>query len=92
MFLSLCLDNDPLGRIHPPIVPDHQIMELFFSPDDFDESRRDFGGDESNACTWMGVSCKPDRIKMIEFHPVDISLTGSIDFRMIPPQLESLYF
>ena len=85
------------GRVDRSMLTDHQLMQIFFTPDDFEEARRELGGDEDNACLWAGVTCIPaHRIDTIEwdrnfdFGRPSLGLSGSIDFSCLPPLLMSL--
>ena len=86
MLIALTMDIVGLSRIDPSTLTDQQMIELFFSPDDFEASRVAFRGDEDDACSWNSVKCDEFGY-IVEFHWLNITLDGSINFKMIPRHL-----
>ena len=77
-----------LGRVDPSTLSDQQLMELFFTPDDYEKSRREFGGQEDNACTWERTACDSDgRLTSICWEGADMTLKGIIEMALLPPEL-----
>ena len=86
-----CLENSHAGRINPSMLSDQQLMELFFTPDDFDKAREALGGDEDDACSWEGVRCELNsNIRCIDWHCCSLRVKGAVSFEMLPPRLELL--
>ena len=96
MFLVLSADESHIGRMNPSMLSDQQMIELFFTPDDFDVAHAHLGGSTSDACSWVGVGCADDgdeTIEEIDWHSVDLILQGSLCFEMLPRDIRivSLY-
>ena len=89
MLWMLTADLDHAARVDASMLTDHQRMELFLTPDDFELAHSSFGGDEDDSCTWTGVSCHKDSgaIHSIDWHSASIELTGSTNFQHIPSDL-----
>ena len=88
---TACADTPSIGRFEPSMVTDHQMMELFFTPDSHADAREALGGDEDDACSWNGVRCDiPNTITFIEWLPADLILCGSLDFHRFPSHLTVL--
>ena len=88
MILLLSVDIANIGRVNPSTLSDQQLMELFFTPKDYESTRRELEGDEDNACTWRGVRCTgSNEVTLIDWHRSDLEIEGSIDFRMLRPLL-----
>ena len=93
MLFTLTIDSSAIGRVNPSLLSDHQLMELFFTPGNREESRQNLGGDEDDACTWAGVRCdKAGCVDLINFDKLDMSLAGAIEFRMLPPAVTCARF
>ena len=91
MLLLLCPDMAQCGRFNPSMLSDHHMVELFFIPMDYDESRKELGGDEDDTCTWDGIQCSPaKRVERIDWYVLHVETTGEVNFRMLPPLLERL--
>ena len=83
-----CSDPAAAGRVDPSMLSDQQRMELFFTPDDYEQSRGEFGGDEDDACTWKRTECNNDgRLTSISWHSSFVKLKGVIDMLLLPPAL-----
>ena len=85
-------DVSMIGRFDASMVPEQQILDLFFTPNDPKTARRYLGGDADDGCTWNGVHCSTaGEIKEIQLS-WDFELSGSIDFRRMPTHLELIHF
>ena len=89
MFFILAADIGHLGRFDPSMLDDHAIMELFFTPDNFDAARDTLGGDPDDSCTWKQVKCSPDgHIIKIDWCSYNIGkIAGSFDFTKYPQHI-----
>ena len=86
----LCTDS-ALGRVDISMLDDQARMELFMTPDEYEEARRAYRGDEDNACSWAGVDCDCDKnVTSISWHICDLILTGEINFQVVPQKLYRL--
>ena len=91
MLSLLTQDIAGLSRIDPSTFTDQQMMECFFTPNDFEAARASFGGDEDDACSWKCVECDDfSHIVDIDWNAMDIYVAGSINFQMIPRNLTFL--
>ena len=91
MLLTLCADLKSIGRFDITLLSDQQRMEMFFTPDCRADAQTAFVGDESDACTWIGVQCDENRnVFEIDWQAGVISLFGSIDLPMLPTRLRVL--
>ena len=93
LYHTLCRfalsDAPALGRVDPSTLSDQQLMELFFTPDDYEKSRRELGGQEDNACTWERTDCNSDgRLTSISWHASLVKLKGIIAMAFLPPELK----
>ena len=79
------IDTTIAGRCDSSMLTQQQMVELFFTPDDPDKSRKDLKGDPDDACTWEGIECTASgNIHRIEWCSWALQLKGSIDFKMFP--------
>ena len=91
MHFLLCADLSIAGRVDLSMLTDQNLMELFFTPNDYDKARKQFGGDENDACSWKRTSCDgKGRLTEISWHSAFVKLRGSIDMTMLPPRLVTL--
>ena len=90
MLSLLCADIAGIGRVDKTMFSDQQLMESFFTPDNFEDARKALGGSEDDACTWTEVLCEDERVTNIDWHEVHIALSGSINFSMLPIELIEL--
>ena len=85
-FLSA--DDSGLGRFDPAMLSDHMLMEVLYTPDDYEQSRNEMKGDEDDACTWSNITCDEEKaVSKIEWHSMHIKLRGSLCFQALPPKL-----
>ena len=93
MLLIICADLSlDVGRIDPKMLDSQQVMELFFTPDDFALSQEGFGGSADDSCTWGGVFCDGDRnIVKIRWISWFQEHKGSVNFSFIPQTLADLH-
>ena len=87
----LCIDAVGTGRMHPFMLSDQQMMELFFTPDKPEIARARLGGDADDACTWTNVQCEEGRVTDISWNnkgSKGVLLAGSIDMARLPRSLE----
>ena len=85
----LCADTVMMGRFDASMVPEQQMLELFFTPNDQEDARTELGGDADDGCTWNGVLCSATgAIEKIEWFPWEANLSGSIDFQRMPTKLK----
>ena len=91
MLKLFSMDIAGLGRIDPSALTDQHMMELFFVPKNFEDSRKALLGDEDDACSWNDVLCdEANQIIEIDWHSMNITLEGSINFPMMPRHLQHL--
>ena len=91
MLTLLTADMSGLGRVNRAMLSETQVMELFFVPDDYDDSREKLKGDASDACTWKGLECNTNKqVMRIDWFDYDLDLAGEINFTMLPQYLCSL--
>ena len=84
-------DMQRIGRVDATMLSQQQMMELFFTPDDYDVARVQLKGAEDDACSWHEVQCdEAKNITKIEWLSTSIRLQGSLNFSMLPPKLKSL--
>ena len=89
MHLFLFCDN--AARMNKSMLTDTQFMELFFVADDYENGRQELKGDADDACTWVEIRCSEDqKITHIDWHRVDLTLVGSLDMALMPPDLIGL--
>ena len=92
MFLFLTADISALGRMHAEMLTDHQRMELFFTPTDYDAARAMLGGDEGDACSWCEVYCDDSKnVDAIHWHSESVELEGTVSFAMLPLEIVYVY-
>ena len=90
-ILSHCADITSLGRMNPSMLSDQQMVELLYTPDDYNHSRRQLQGDADDVCTWRGIYCtEAKEIEAIDWYIRSATLKGSIDFHMLPPLIKYL--
>ena len=99
IFKFLFSAESPIGRFDASMLTDHQMMELFFTPEDTDTLQRynalyfdfdDCGRDD--ACTWLGVTCSSKgHVVEIEWKERDVVVCGSIDFSKLPRCVKTVY-
>ena len=91
MFFLVSADISQTGRMHPSMLSDQQMVELFFTSADYEASRLQLQGEADDACTWRGVTCTDGhRVEKIYWHDSCVAVKGDINFRMLPPQLRGL--
>ena len=92
-MLSLLLsDATPAGRFAADMLTPQQRMELLFTPDDDEDARAQLKGDPEDACTWLKVQCDRDEnFQKISWYSTYLTLSGSVDFAMLPQTLMEIY-
>ena len=80
-----------VGRINISMLSDLALMELFFTPDNHKDARKQLLGDEDDACTWGGVTCDDDKnVTSISWHSASQKLVGEVEFLFVPQKLYRL--
>ena len=91
MLTFALADTSTMGRVDASMLTQQQMMELFFTPSDYNTAREQLRGAEDDACSWTRVNCDDGKnITWIIWLVEGIVLAGSIDFSMPPLSLESL--
>ena len=90
MLFLFSADIPGIGRMHKDQLSDHQLMEMFFTPDNFAQAREALGGTEDDSCSWNHVTCESGRVTRISWHQPNITVAGSVCTAMLPPALRSL--
>ena len=87
----LTADIPSLSRVDPSAFTDQQMMELFFTPTIPRAARMAIGGIDEDACTWYNVTCDASHhIIGVNWYSVNVSVSGSINFSMMPRHMQSL--
>ena len=96
MIFDLLLSAEsPIGRFDASMLTDHQMMELFFIPDDTDpkEYCGSDGCDIDDSCTWRGITCSRNgSVLRIIWMAGDLKASGRIDFSIIPRKVTAITF
>ena len=89
MLFTVSADISSLGRFDPAMLSDHNLMELFFTPENFDAAREVLGGDPDDCCTWAEVTCSPEgQITKINWCSYNVGkFAGSFDFLKFPKHM-----
>ena len=91
MLTLLAADVPGLGRVDLSMLSETQVMELFFVPDDYEDSREHLKGDASDACTWTGMECNTyHQVERIGWLDYIVDIAGEINFLMFPRHLRAL--
>ena len=91
MLTFALADIASIGRVDTAMLTQQQMMELFFTPVDYDTAREQLKGNEDDACSWKQVYCDDAKnITKMSWLSTYIRLEGSIDFSMLPTNLENL--
>ena len=91
LSVLLTADSTYIGRMDVTMLSDQQMVELFFTPENYSHARALLQGDEADVCSWVGISCTESSVSRIFWQSWGrIPLIGSIDFGMIPRHLEML--
>ena len=86
-FLYFC-DSTSVGRINREMLSEMQVMELFYTPIEHFDAHVHFKGDEDDPCTWAGLFCNDNHVSSIDWYELNVSLQGSLNFCMLPRQIE----
>ena len=83
-------DSTAAGRINTHMLTDQQLMELFFTPDNYEDARAILSGDENDACSWGGIECDvyDGYIKSVGWDRRNFVLHGSLNFPMFPRSMK----
>ena len=93
MFSLLTSADTHIGRFDPAMLNDHQLMELFFSPDDIDPGQYHQSGDQDDACSWRGVVCTEEKyVTHIDWSIVILAIMGTLDFTKMPRKVTYVNF
>ena len=92
MLHLLHSDATPAGRFAADMLSPQQRMELLFTREDDDDARLQLAGNPEDACTWREVHCDGDgNFQTINWHSAFLSLSGSVNFAMLPRTLTEIY-
>ena len=82
-----------IGRFDPAMLNDHQLMELFFTPDEADPGEYHQSGDRDDACSWKGVVCAEEKYVMnIDWLSAILAIMGTLDFAKMPRKVTVVNF
>ena len=94
MFTLLISADNHTGRFDPAMLDDHQLMELFFTPDEADPGEYHQSGDRDDACSWKGVKCTEasNHVTEINWASYVLVITGTLDFKKMPRKVTDVNF
>ena len=82
-----------VGRFDPAMLTDHQLMELFFTPDESDPGEFHQSGDQDDVCSWKGVTCTEEKsVTKITWASYHFNMAGTLDFTKIPQKVKQINF
>ena len=85
MFNLLISADTHIGRFDPAMLTDHQLMELFFTPDETDPGQYHRSGDQDDPCSWKGVLCTEEKsVLKIKWSSMALDIKGTLDFTKMP--------
>ena len=94
ILLALTTGDTHAGRFDPGMLSEQDIVELLFTPNDYEAARAALSGEADDACTWNSVVCNEQReIIKIMWNSIRKGVArveGSINFAYIPPNIQRL--